>query len=112
MILADLAEAVAARGDTGPIGADLAAIAGAARVVLVAVAEPVAARCVTRARRTAAGAELATIVGAARMVLVRIAHTIATRALADEVVVLRRARRARMVETGDEQDGAKGTQEA
>jgi hypothetical protein len=105
MILANLAEPVAARGDAGPVGGDLAAIAGAARVVLVAVAEPVAARRVTRA----CGTELATIVGAARVVLARIAHAVATRALADEVVVLRRDRCARMVETGDDQDGADGT---
>lgn len=108
MILADLAESVATRRDARPIGADLAAIARTARVGLVAIAEPVAARGM--ARRPAAGADLAAIVGAARMILARIAHAIAARALTDEVVMLRRRTRSRVVETGDDQDGAEGTQ--
>ena len=108
MILADLAEPVAARGDAGTVAADLAAIRGARRVALIPVAEPVAARGMTR--RAASRAELATIVGAARVVLAGIADPIAAAALADEVVMLRRGRRVRVVETGDDQDGAKGTQ--
>ena len=108
MILADLAEAVAAGGDARTVGADLAAVAGAARVRLVSIAEPVAARGVTR--RAAAGPDLAAIVGTARVILARVAHAIAARARAAEVVMLRPGTRGCVVETGDDQDGAEGTQ--
>src|SRR3569623_209962 len=107
MILADLAESVAALGDARAVGADVAAIAWTARVGLVAVAEPVATRGV--ARRATTGADVATIVGAARVVLARIAHAVAARALTVEVVMLRRGT-CRVVETGDDEDGAEGTQ--